>query len=540
VDHKLYTIYTVDRLRKRRLFGRVLLWSFVGLVAAALVVLGASYLWISCQAEEAQIDDSSVSSALAATPSSVIGTPTGTDILVLGTDRWANNQGEYVRSDSLMLVHVDPNEDYLSILSLPRDLRVEVPGSGMQKLNFAYSKGGADLAIQTVKELTGVNVTEYLEVDFEAFRQMTEELGGVYVDVDCRYLQTDIDYEPIDLQPGYQVLEGENALDYVRFRLDTNLDFGRMYRQQRFMAALREQALGWDLGLKMPGLISAFFDNVQTTLTMDEITELAYWAVTGLTGDRIRQVTLDNCTNQTIDGVWYVIPAEGALEEAVEDFMTAPEAVSAAQTTVANAGTTTEATAEGTGTTTEGAGTTTDGAGTTTEGAGTTTEGAGTTEVSSEFITDPEEIADSETWFQVANQAPFQVVAPGYIPEGYDLVDWYPADGSGAYDIVVGDEVEKALKFVYQLTREGEQLDQYLGIMETTWLEAPAACAGREVEYNGVVYTVVGTAQSIDHVWWVRDGVLYWVSNTLSYVLHSSELIKVAESMIAIPSGAAD
>jgi LCP family protein required for cell wall assembly len=428
------------------------------------------------------ISSPSVSSALASTPSSAIGTPSGGDILVLGIDRQPTNQGEFIRSDGMMLIHADPEANYLSVLSLPRDLRVEVPGSGPQKLNWAYSHGGAELAIQTVKELTGVNVGEYVEIDLQAFRDLTDEVGGVYIDVDKRYFNADPKFELIDLLPGYQ--------------LDTNLDFGRMDRQQRFFTALREQAMGWDLPFKLPGLVNALFDNVKTNLGTNDIIELAYWAVTDLDGSRIRQMTLDNCTNQIIDGVWYVIPAEGALEDAVEDFMTAPEATSAAQTTVV-------------------------------------------AEVSSDFITDPEEIADSETWFQVANQAPFQVMAPGHIPQGYDLVDWYPSDGSGAYKIVVGDEVEKALKFVYQLTRNGEKLDQYLGIMETTWLEAPAASPGQEVEVDGVVYTVVGTGQSIDHVWWKKDGVLYWVSNTLSHLLQSSELLKVAQSMIEIPSGAA-
>jgi hypothetical protein len=258
------------------------------------------------------------------------------------------------------------------------------------------------------------------------------------------------------------------------------------------------------------------------TLGTNEIIQLAYWAVTGLDGSRIRQVTLNNCTNQVIDGVWYVIPAEGALEKAVDDFITPPTAAPASTTTVATEPTT--------GTTEEVTGTT--------EGethADTTTSTAGQ---GSDFITDPDKIADSKAWHDVASKAPFKVLAPGYLPEGYDLVDQYPPKGFRSYDIRVGDEVEKAQKFVYQLTKNGEPVDQYMGIMETTWLEAPAASPGREVEVNGTVYTVVGTSKSIDHVWWIKDGVLYWVSNTLSYLLHSSELLKVAESMIEVPSGA--
>ncbi len=420
--------------------------------------------------------------------------------------------GEAVRSDSLMVVHVDPDENYLSILSLPRDLRVEVPGHGMQKLNSAYTYGGAGLAIQTVKNLTGVNITDYVEVDFQAFSDLTDEVGGVYIDVDKRYFNADGKYELIDLQPGYQLLKGSDALDYVRYRIDKNLDFGRMQRQQRFLTALREQAMGWDLAFKLPGLVSALLDNVGISgLGTNDFISMAYWAVTKLDGSRIRQVTLNNCTNQMIDGVYYVVPADGALDKAVDDFMTPP---------TTSVSTSSVATEPGTGTTGEGTATTS------------------APEGGAEFITDPDKIPDSKTWKQAAVKAPFQLLAPGYLPAGYDLVDRFPSKDYGSYKIVVGSGVEKALKFVYQLTRDGETKDQYMGIMETTWLDAPAASPGRQVEYNGIVYTVVGTSQSIDHVWWKKDGVLYWVSNTLSYVLRSTELIKVAESMIDIPSGA--
>jgi hypothetical protein len=77
-----------------------------------------------------------------------------------------------------------------------------------------------------------------------------------------------------------------------------------------------------------------------------------------------------------------------------------------------------------------------------------------------------------------------------------------------------------------------------MGIMETSWLDAPAAGAGQEVQRNGITYTFVGTDQRTERIWWVKDEVLYWVSNTLSYVLNRTELLNVAESMIVIPSGA--
>jgi LCP family protein required for cell wall assembly len=495
---------------------RGVLLAFAAVLILAAVVAGGAYLWLSCKVGGAQLDDPSLESALSSTPENAIATPTGRDILLMGIDRRPTNQGEYIRSDSLMLVHVDPEQNYLSILSLPRDLRVEVPGHGLDKLNSAYAYGGAALAVETVKKLTRVNITDYVEVDFQAFSDLTDKVGGVYIDVDKRYYSHDPEFEFIDIWPGYRLLKGADALDYVRYRLDGNLDFGRMERQQRFLTALREQAMGWDFTFKVPGLVAAVLDNVGISgLGTNDIISMVYWAVTKLDGSRIRQVALNNCTNQPIDGTYYVIPADGALEKAVDDFMTPPTAA---------ASTTTVATKPSTGTTEEG-----------TSGGTTASTGEG----EPAFITDPDKIPDSEAWSEAAAKAPFQLLAPGYLPEGYDLVERFPPEVWSPYDLVAGNEVKKAVKFAYQLTRNGEPMDQYMGIMETTWLDAPAASPGREVEANGIVYTVVGTSQSIDHVWWIKDGVLYWVSNTLSYVLHSSELLKVAQSMIAIPSGAA-
>ena len=96
----------------------------------------------------------------------------------------------------------------------------------------------------------------------------------------------------------------------MRFRHDNNMDFGRQQRQQRFFAALREQAMGWDLGFKLPGLVKALTDNIQTTISFEEIRNLAYWAVTKLGGGQIRQVTVVG-TSRPSTGVSYVIPEAG-------------------------------------------------------------------------------------------------------------------------------------------------------------------------------------------------------------------------------------
>ncbi len=509
---KPYTVYTVEHLQKRRK-RRIVLWSVVGFVVVVLAVAGGSYLWFYRQVSSSHPTDPGIAEAVGTTSEDAIGTPTGMDIIVIGSDKQPTNDGEETRSDTVILVHADPDQDYLSMLSLPRDLRCEVPGYGVEKLNAAYAQGGPELTIKTVEQVTGVDIDEYLEVDFQAFSDIVDSLGGIYLDIDRRYYNDNPEFDLIKISPGYQLLDGNNALDYVRFRRDLNYDFGRMDRQQRFIAAVREQALGWNLALDLPGVIGALFDNLVTTLGANDILKLAYWGAR-LDSARIRQVTMIGDI-QEVDGTSYVILEEGVMEEAVQKLMNAPE-VSADGQTAASA----DSGSGGTGTSSA-------------------TSPGSATDTSTSFITDPDEIYNSRLWRQFASAAPFQVLAPGYLPEGYAYVDRMPVK-AGAYDIDTGGGgTEPAIKMVYRLTNmEGEETDQYMGIMETTWLEAPAAGAGQEVERDGTTYTFVGTDQRTERIWWVKEDVLYWVSNTLSYVLNRTELLKVAESMIVVPSGA--
>jgi len=276
---------------------------------------------------------------------------------------------------------------------------------------------------------------------------------------------------------------------------------------------VREQAMGWNLITDLPGLVDAVFSNLGTTMGTWDIIDLAAWGIR-LQGSQIRQVGIvgDIQTLEGDDGVSrsYVIPAEGAVEEAVQKLLSLPGTES-----------TTTSTTDETETTT------------------TTEDPSATADVdTSDFTTNLAAIENSNLWKLYADAVPFQLMAPGYLPRGYAYYDRNPKE-PGFYDIVGGDGVEKGFKMVYQLTREGEPIDQYMGIMQTTWLDAPAAGAGREIEFNGITYTIVGTSQSIDRVWWVDNDVLYWVSNTLSYYLSSKELLKVAASMMVVPSGVA-
>ena len=594
---KPYTVYTVEGHPRGR-WKRVVLWLTLALVVLLVATAGGSYLWFRSQVVDANHGvDPDIVSVLTSEPANTVVTlaepesPAAMNILVLGSDHRQAEEEAYGRSDTIILIHVDPDRDYLSVMSLPRDLRVEVPGYGLEKINAAFAYGGPALTIRTVEQLTGVDINHYMEVDFEAFQDITDALGGVYVDVDRRYYNDNPQWELIKLAPGYQLLDGADALDYVRFRHDLNADFGRMERQQRFLSAMREQAMGWNLPFKLPGLISALFANISTDLGTNDILKLAYWGIR-LDGSRIRQVSLVANT-ETINGVSYVIASEGELADAITAFRTTPGTASASSTAGASESTaSTESSAaapdlsgvevdilNGNGRTGEAAAAkewlaslgaevvsvgnaTSSGQKMTTvrypeadsdagdlvaKALGTdSSEPSGTVEritvilgldfeIPSTFESMPiaEAIPNSSEWKALATMIPFALQAPAYIPEGYSYQDRMPVTG-GTYDIEVGSGTKPAMKMIYRLKENGKNTDQYMGITETTWVDAPAASNGREVKTDGVTFTIVGTDQKVDHIWWKADGVLYWVSNTLSHVLGKEEMLKIAQSMVPI------
>ncbi len=560
------------------------------MIAAA--VTGGSYLWFRAQVKEAnERVEPEVIEALAEKPSSTIVTvavpesPSAMNLLVLGSDRRPDEDNTAARSDTIILVHVDPDNDYLSMLSLPRDLRVNVPGHGLNKLNFAFHVGGPALTIKTVEQLTGVDITHYVEVGFGAFRDITDSLGGVYVDVDQRYYNDNPTFELIKVAPGYQLLRGEDALDFVRYRHDLNLDFGRMERQQQFLSSMREQAMGWDLPIKLPGLVSSLFHNVATDLDANEVIKLAYWTV-GLDGNRMRRIALTGSA-EDVGGVAYVLASDAAIGKAVGEFLTLPGMT--ASTTTSGSTTTTAVEVvdlagieldilNGNGRSGEAAaaGTWLDDLGATVVSVGNAGDVRSATVVkygsgmssdakkiaravdvdvswsdSVERVTlvlgadfqlprdyalppDPDTISAAGGWKAMAEEIPFAIQGPAYIPSGYFFVEKQPT-GSPTYDIEVGGRDRPAFKMLYRLKERGSWTDQYMGIMETTWLDAPAASKGREVQSGGRTLTIVGPSEKVDRVWWKEDGVLYWVSNTLFHLLSEEELLAVAESMVTIP-----
>jgi len=164
-------------------------------------------------------------------------------IMLLGTDARSKTARDYsgtARSDTIILVRLDPSKNATAMLSLPRDLKVQIPGHGVSKINDAYALGGIKLTVETVKQLTGLRINHVISVDFRGFATAVDALGCVWVDIDRRYYNQNQAYATIDVQPGYQKLCGSPALDYVRFRHLDN-DIVRAARQQQFLSAIKQQ-----------------------------------------------------------------------------------------------------------------------------------------------------------------------------------------------------------------------------------------------------------------------------------------------------------
>jgi LCP family protein required for cell wall assembly len=170
-------------------------------------------------------------------------------ILILGSDRrYADRKDAHAaRSDTILLIRLDPSKQATAVLSIPRDLMVDIPGYGRAKINEAYSDGGPNKTVETIRSLFHFPINHVINVNFGGFREAVDRLGCVYLDIDRRYFNdnnppfaSDSNYATIDVQPGYQMLCGSDALDWVRFRhLDT--DFVRAARQQEFLRAAKDQ-----------------------------------------------------------------------------------------------------------------------------------------------------------------------------------------------------------------------------------------------------------------------------------------------------------
>jgi LCP family protein required for cell wall assembly len=199
------------------------------------------------------------------------------------------------RSDTMIIVSLDKVKNTIRMVSLPRDAKVYIPAegddSGVHKLNAAHAFGGPELLLRTLKEELGITIQHYAVIKFEGFKALIDQVGGVDVQVDGalkkdrngKLYRGDIKYDDnwgnlhIDLKPGMQVLDGQQAHNYVRFRMDLEGDPGRIRRQQQVMRALAKKIMKAP-PLQIPGLIKEVRKQFETSLSDEEIGSAAMYA----------------------------------------------------------------------------------------------------------------------------------------------------------------------------------------------------------------------------------------------------------------------
>lgn len=238
------------------------------------------------------------------------------DVLVLGVDRRpsASNDSS-TRSDTMMLVRVIPATGEVKLLSVPRDLYVEVESGKKDRINAAYAYGGIDQARAVMEDLTGVEIDNHVIVDFEGFEQVIDAIGGVRVDVGSGVFP-----EKWNMGEGMEHLNGYKALKYARYRGTPRADLDRIDHQQKLLAALRRQALRWNTVTKLPGAIKVANENVDTDLGVMQVIPLARALVLNGKDAQMSTAELEGHPIYLSDGAQVLAPDDEANEAILQDF----------------------------------------------------------------------------------------------------------------------------------------------------------------------------------------------------------------------------
>ena len=322
--------------RKRR--GLVLVGKFFLGVAALMVLLvgafgGGWYLFVHHDIGKTAAKGKLLKVAKTAGELSKVPAPNQPAIaLVIGYDKRPHIAGS--RSDTIMLLRAQPSPAAITMMSLPRDLRVLIhcPGRSAyyDKINAAYDACGFRGTLDTVKALTGLPINYIIAVNFTGFRDIVNKMGGVWVDVDRRYYHSNVGlvagqtYDQINIQPGYQKLNGGEALHFVRYR-HTDSDFVRAARQQLFVKAMRQQIHSEIASTSLPGIIGAITSNIQVAVpgggAIPDRTVLQYALFAyHLQSGRVTQVHINNLSAPFIGGVSYSYAPPGDIAAAVHNF----------------------------------------------------------------------------------------------------------------------------------------------------------------------------------------------------------------------------
>ncbi len=444
-------------------------------------------------------------------------------ILIIGSDHRAGDPFSAAHTDTMMLVRLDPNSSTINVLSVPRDLKVQIPeGGGLQtdKLNAAYSVGGPNLLIKILRKqvFPGLRVNHIVDVNFSGFSDLVDAIGCVYTDVDHRYYNDTAltDYSSINIQPGYQRLCGDNqstsgALAFVRFR-HTDSDIVRNARQQDFIRWAKDQYGTGSLIANRDKLLKIFGRHTQTDHdlhTVDGLINL-FNLVAFSAGHTIKQIPFPAielpCSPGGPGGVGgvpcYVTADGGAEVRAFKAFMTpttAPQSSGGSHGGPALVGKT------GRGNPT---------AGLTADVADGKAQAAALGRIGLPVYF-PRLIADSSRYC-TNDTCTIGPIANSY-PRPYLIHD----QGGGTHPS-------------YRMTLAiNPALGQYYGVQGTTWQSPPILDNPTQTKMvNGKKLLLFVNGHKLTVVGWKTPQGSYWISNTLTDDLPNQQMVQIAASLM--------
>jgi polyisoprenyl-teichoic acid--peptidoglycan teichoic acid transferase len=438
--------------------------------------------------------------------------------LILGSDRRVGAKDAFDRenpphSDTILLVRFDPGQGQTSVMSVPRDLLVGIRTKsgqdfGKEKLNAAYTignklggtRGGMVLAAETIKRevFPELQLNGIVDVSFAGFIKVVDTLGCAYVNVDHRYYNlnvgsTETDYTSIDLQPGYQKLCYENALDYVRYR-HTDSDFVRVARQQDFLRDLREQISAGDALGQIHTVAKAVGHAISSTFhaSASELLELTK-LIAFSQGKPLRQVKFRTTNvDYQVHGASYVTTTAALEHQTLEDFLHGHEQTAAPTTAAPVAH-------------------------------GSHRRRRRSHHVSARALglypSGPSS-ADAEV-AKAAVKVPFVVL--------YPTLQTGPAERQAVRPYALRDR-HNALHHAYVIVWRQNTLGSYYDFEGSDWLNPPLFAHARTQTIAGRSYRIVDDGAHIHVIGWRSGRVLYWLTNTLLEDLSNAQMIALARS----------
>jgi LCP family protein required for cell wall assembly len=433
-------------------------------------------------------------------------------ILVIGSDKRASagNQNNGL-SDTTMLLRLDPGKDAIAVLSLPRDLQVNIPGRGVAKLNEAYTIGGPKLTLQTVQQLTGLKrgtpgaINHVVNVNFVGFSRAVNAIGCVYVDVDRHYFNSNVGVAPseqfaeINIPAGYQRLCGYQALQYVRYR-HTDNDLVRSARQQDFLREARAKVPPSKLFNDREKLIKIFTDYTTSDIKNVEDVLDIFKTFLYLRSAPVRQIHFKGTLGKS-----YVTASQSEIRTAVRQFLGVEATPGPRAPTGPPSG-----------------------------GGGDGKGGKGGKGGKPKPKPAPAPLIDATSaGRQFAQHADNALRFPVFYPTKIAPSSTIDDESRPSYNIVSPDGSRKYEAYKMVITRPSPTVvTEYYGVEGTRWTDPPILddpTATKEVGNRDYLQFYDGDRLRL--VGWKTDKGAYWVTNTLGETLSAPQMMGIAESM---------